>query len=133
MPLPPFLYLLVVMKSASLRRKVQWYDSQLSYACMYFSLVICVQHIPVCSTADAMLEGDVIQRVWKGVEELTVKFLNDIPTEWMYGGSGMNGGNIISWANEWSLRGGSTVPVFTLVEKTYGHSHIRVMFTSKTK
>ena len=53
-----------------------------------------------------MLEGDVVQRknvVWKGVEELTVKFLNDIPTEWTYGGSGMNGGSIISWANEWSL------------------------------
>jgi hypothetical protein len=85
-----------------------------------------------------MLEGDVLSAqvreniIWKEVEELTVTFLNDIPTEWMYGGSRMNVGNIMSWANEWSLRGGSTVPVFTLVEKFYGHSDIHVLFTSKT-
>lgn len=69
--------------------------------------------------------------IWKGRKELTVKFLNIIPPEWTYSGSGMNVGNIMSWANEWSLRGGGTIPTFTLVQDVGTPSDIHVKFTSK--
>ena len=61
-----------------------------------------------------------------------MKFLNDVPSHWTYAGSGMNVGNIMSWANEWSLRGGGTIPEFTLVENASARSDIRVQFISKT-
>ena len=69
--------------------------------------------------------------IWKGRNELTVKFLNTIPQEWTYSGSGMNVGNIMSWANEWSLRGGGAIPTFTLVQNVSAPSDIHVKFTSK--
>lgn len=69
--------------------------------------------------------------IWSGRTELQVKFLNTIPAEWTYGGSGMNVGNIMSWANEWSLRGEGIIPKFTRVLDASAPSNIRVMFTSK--
>ena len=117
------------------------------------------QVVPLCSTVDLdeedvcsgnvepdamevdeiQAEGDVLSAwvpknvLWKGRTELHVKFLNDIPAQWTYGGSGMNVGNIVSWANEWNLRGGGTIPEFTLVRGADAPSDIRVLFTSKTK
>ena len=111
-----------------------------------------MQHIPLCSSADldetasgsvesdAMeteAEGDTLSAwvprnvIWNK-KGLAVKFLNDVPSHWTYAGSGMNVGNIMSWANEWSLRGGGTIPEFTLVENASARSDIRVKFTSKT-
>ena len=118
------------------------------------SLVICVQHFPLCATADldeadtasgtvesddmeTEPEGDVLSAwvpknvIWRGKKELRVKFLNNIPSEWTYGGSGMNVGNIMSWAKEWSLRGGGTIPTFTRIEDVNAPSDIRVKFISK--
>ena len=116
-----------------------------------------IQHIPLCTTADFDEEdirsgtvepdeameteeghahGDVLSAwvpknaLW-GKKELAVKFLNDIPAQWTYGGSGMNVGNIMSWANEWSLRGGNTIPKFTRVDQPSAPSDIRIKFTSK--
>ena len=83
-------------------------------------------------------QGDVLSAwvpknaLWKGRKELRVKFLNIIPAEWTYGGSGMNVGNIMSWANEWHLRGGNTIPKFALVQEVNAPSDIRVLFNSKT-
>ena len=107
-----------------------------------------VQHIPLCTTADLdeedihsgtveghaygdVLSGWVPENVLWDRKELAVKFLNNIPSQWTYGGSGMNFGNIMSWANEWSLRGGGTIPKFTRVEEPSARSDIRIMFTSK--
>ena len=120
---------------------------------------IIVQHIPFCTTADLDEEdmrsgtvepdeametdeghayGDVLAAwVPKNVlwgnhkKELTVKFLNNILPQWTYGGSGMNVGNIMSWANEWYLRGGGTIPKFTWVEGPSAPSDIRIEFNSK--
>ena len=64
-------------------------------------------------------------------KELAVKFLNDVPSQWTYAGSGMNVGNIMSWANQWSARGGNTIPKFTRVQSVSAPSDIRVLFTSK--
>ena len=83
-------------------------------------------------------QGDVLSAwvpknaLWKGRKELRVKFLSIIPAQWTYGGSGMNIGNIMSWANEWHLRGGNTIPTFTLVQEVDAPSDIRVLFTGKT-
>ena len=82
-------------------------------------------------------QGDVLSAwvpknvIWSGRTELCVKFLNNIPAQWTYGGSGMNVGNIMSWANEWSLRGEGIIPRFTQVQDVSSPSDIRVMFTSK--
>lgn len=82
------------------------------------------------------VQGDVLSAwvpknaLWNK-KELAVKFLNDVPPQWTYAGSGMNVGNIMSWANEWYLRGGGTVPKFTRVQDASAPSDIRVMFTSK--
>ena len=80
--------------------------------------------------------GDVLSvRVPKNAlwdkKELAVKFLNDIPTQWTYGGSKMNVGNIISLANEWNRRGGGTIPKFTRVGEPSAPSDIRIEFNSK--
>ena len=114
-----------------------------------------MQHIPLCTSAAHMDEADtasggieldvvkseseddvlsawVTKNVsWKETDELTVKFLNTIPPEWTYCGSGINMGNIMIWANEWNLRGGGTIPMFTLVRDVDGPSDIRVLFTSR--
>jgi hypothetical protein len=80
--------------------------------------------------------GDVLsawvpKNVLWGKKELAVKFLNNIPAQWTYGGSGMNVGNIMSWADEWSLRGGGTIPKFTRVEEPSAPSDIRIEFNGK--
>ena len=114
-----------------------------------------MQHIPLCTsaahvdeadTASCGIERDVVKSEseddvlsawvtknvsWKEKDELTVRFLNTIPPEWTYRGSGINVGNIMIWANEWNLRGGGTIPTFTLVRDVDGPSDIRVLFTSK--
>ena len=120
--------------------------------------LFCTQALPLCSTVDLdeedarsgnvepdamevdeiQAESDVLSAwvpknvLWKRKTELRVKFLNVIPQEWTYAGSGMNVGNIMSWANEWNLRGGGTIPKFTLVQGADAPSDIRVLFTSKT-
>ena len=78
-------------------------------------------------------QGDVLsawvpKNVLWSKKQLTVKFLNDIPAQWTYSGGGMNVGDIMSWANEWSLQGGGIIPKFTWVQDA---SDIRVLFTSK--
>ena len=107
-----------------------------------------MQHIPLCTSADldeaasdtaleTEPEGDVLSAwvpknvIWRGRTDLQVKFLNDTPSHWTYGGSGMNVGNIMSWANEWSLRGGGTIPTFTWIQDPNAPSDIRVKFTSE--
>ena len=85
-------------------------------------------------TQDDVLSGWVPKNViWKGRDELGVKFLNNVPADWTYAGSGMNIGNIMSWANEWSLRGNGVIPKFTLVQETNARSDIRVEFTCESK
>ena len=93
---------------------------------------------PESMEIDEEPQGDVLSAwvqknvLWKGRKELRVKFLSTIPHEWTYGGSGMNVGNIMSWANEWYLRGGGTIPKFSLVQDVNAPSDIRVSFTCKT-
>ena len=118
--------------------------------------LFCTQLVPLCSTVNLdeadVSSGPSAMRVkeiqtgsdvlsawvpenvlWRERKELLVKFLNVIPREWHYHGSGMNVGNIMSWANEWNLRGGETIPKFTLVQDDDAcPSDIRVLFTSKT-
>ena len=102
-----------------------------------------MQHIRLCFSADIVGPDDTKSKVqgggssawapkdvvWKGRKELGVKFLNVIPQQWTYAGSGMNVGNIMSWANEWHLRGGGTIPKFTWVQGANAPSDIRVLFT----
>jgi hypothetical protein len=64
-------------------------------------------------------------------KELAVKFLNIIPDQWTYDGNGMNTGNIMSWANEWSLRGGGTIPKFTHVKEPNAPSDIHITFIGR--
>ena len=70
--------------------------------------------------------------IWRGKKELGVKFLNTIPSVWTYDGSGMNTGNIISWANRWSDLGNGVIPKFFHVKKHNARSDIRVEFTGKS-
>ena len=68
--------------------------------------------------------------VWRRKTKLLVEFLDRIPSQWVYEGREINFGNIISWANEWSLRGGEVIPSF----KKYTNevqSDIRIRFNSE--
>ena len=67
--------------------------------------------------------------IWRERKELGVKFLNDIPKHWMYDGSQLNKGNIMSWANEWSMRGEDIIPEFVKIEDPNAESDIRVWFS----
>ena len=68
--------------------------------------------------------------VWRQRKELLVEFLNPIPKHWTYEGSDINYGNIISWANEWSHRGGGVIPSFK--KCIHGaQSDIRIKFNSE--
>ena len=111
-----------------------------------------MQHPPLCTSVDSdeedvcggILELDspsvedslsafVPKKVtWKGRKELRVKFLSVIPSSWTYAGSGLNTGNILSWASEWSLRGEGFIPSFTLVKDANAPSDIRVLFNRKS-
>ena len=66
--------------------------------------------------------------IWRGRKGLRVKFLNDIPPDWMLDGSKLNKANIMSWANEWSPPGESVIPKFVRVEDPSAESDIRVLF-----
>ena len=115
--------------------------------CKTVHLKFFVQHILLCTTGDLDCSfsdpdstdtpDDVLRAyvppnvIWRGKKELAVKFLNDIPDDWTYAGSGMNIGNIMSWAKEWSLRGNGVIPNFILVEEPSARSNIRVKFTSE--
>ena len=68
--------------------------------------------------------------VWRGRKELLVKFLDPIPKHWTYRGRDLNFGNILSWANEWSLRGGGVIPSFTEYASE-AQSDIRIRFNSE--
>ena len=67
--------------------------------------------------------------IWRGRKGLGVKFLNDIPPDWTFDGSKLNKANILSWANEWSLRGEGVIPKFVRVEDPSAESDIRVLFS----
>ena len=68
--------------------------------------------------------------VWRHRKELLVEFLDRIPKHWTYEGNDINFGNIISWANEWSLRGGGVIPSFK--KYTSGaQSNVRIRFNSE--
>ena len=59
-----------------------------------------------------------------------MEFLDPIPNHWTYEGKDINIGNIISWANEWSHRGGGVIPSFK--KSTHEvQSDIRVQFNSE--
>ena len=66
--------------------------------------------------------------IWRRRKELGVKFLNEIPPDWMYDGRQLNIGNIMSWANEWSSRGEGIIPKFVRIEDPNAVSDIRVRF-----
>ena len=68
--------------------------------------------------------------LWEGFKDLRVEFLNKIPDDWTCGdGEAMNTANILSWANEWSLKGEGKIPRF--VPARGGGSEIRVWFNGK--
>ena len=112
-----------------------------------------MQCIPLCTAVDLDEEGSVdlcdagpesmdtldslsgwVPRhvIWKERKDLRVKFLSIIPAEWTYGGREINTGNIMSWANEWSLRSGGVIPEFIDVQDYGAPSDIRVQFTSES-
>ena len=66
--------------------------------------------------------------IWKERVELGVKFIRTVPDNWLYNKSGMNTGNIISWANIWSDRGNGLIPKFIHVKDPNAPADIRVMF-----
>lgn len=67
----------------------------------------------------------------QGMPILRVKFLNTIPSNWTYKGSGLNLGNIEQWANIWHDRGGGQIPEFQFVVAEDAPSDVRVMFVGK--
>lgn len=71
------------------------------------------------------------QVIWRDRKDLRVKFLNEIPYGWTYARKDLNTGNIMSWANVWSLRGEGIIPSFTEVKDANAPSDIRVVFNSK--
>lgn len=66
--------------------------------------------------------------LWE-VDELHVKFLNDIPQTWTYRGGGLNFEVIFNWASLWNMRG-TNIPRLKEVEVTKP-AHIRVKFTGE--
>ena len=68
--------------------------------------------------------------IWEGKRELRVEFLNRIPSDWTYKGRRLTKDQILSWANEWSVRGDGHIPVFVLARDAPS-SDIRVMFNCK--
>ena len=82
--------------------------------------------MPHCSTS---LQGPV--QPWKDYSELFVRFLNNIPQHWtVRNGEPINKDIILSWANEWHVKGGGLIPRF--VEAKPGtNAQIRVKFNGK--
>ena len=69
--------------------------------------------------------------VWRSRKVLLVQFLGAIPKDWTCAGSYINFENIISWANQWSHRGGGVIPSFKMYTDE-AKSDIRVCFNSES-
>ena len=68
--------------------------------------------------------------VWRSRKVLLVQFLDSIPEDWTCVGRDINFENIISWANQWSLRSGGVIPSFKMYIDE-AKSDIRVCFNSE--
>jgi hypothetical protein len=68
--------------------------------------------------------------VWRSRKVLLVKFLGSIPKGWTCAGNDINFENIISWANEWCLRGEGVIPSFKM-HTDEAQSDIRICFNSE--
>lgn len=117
-----------------------------------FHLTLTLQRIPLCTAVNldsqdrdgGSIQADSLEReedtlsawvpknvIWRGRKDLRVKFLNEIPDGWTYAGKDLNTGNIMSWANVWSLQGEGIIPSFTEVKDANAPSDIRVVFNCK--
>ena len=71
--------------------------------------------------------------IWKNKKELYVKFLNEIPPNWIYSGHDLDIETIKTWILEWNPEVDSIIPHFVFVDEYHAiHSDIRVKFTSKS-